>query len=110
MMNGLVRHAELIDLMHDIGKGEGGGIAEIGDDLQLALAELDHVGRHREPARIVFELRQTVLIVEETVDDILDDAVALKIPEDGKDGVLAELGRGTVRAFSVGDELFPLRR
>ena len=106
----LVRHADPVDGFDDLFIRDARGIADIDDDLHLALAELDHVGRHREAARLVVELGQPAGIAEQDVDDALDAGIALfEVAEQGQHGVDAELGRGAVRALADGDELLAAR-
>ena len=110
MVERLVTHAHLVDGGDDILVRDAGGIADIDDDLQLALAEFRHIGRHGEAPRLVLHLRQAASVAEQKIDHVLDAGIALKIREHGQHGVDAELGRRSVRALAEINELFAARR
>ena len=107
-VDGLVEQAHLVDGRDDLLVRDARGIADIDDDLKLALAEFDDVGRHREPARLVLELGEPVLVAEQAVDDVIDIGDVLEVFEEGQHGVFAELGRGAVCALADADELLAL--
>ena len=107
-VDGLIEQAHLVDGRDDLLVRDARGIADIDDDLKLALAELDDIGRHGEPARLVLELGEPVLVAEQAVDDVLDVGDVLEVFEEGQHGVFAELGRGAVRALADADELLAL--
>ena len=107
MPDGFVFHADPVDAFDHFRIGDGGGVADIADDLHLALAVFDHIGREREPARFIFQFRDMVEVMEQTVDDIAHPfALSCKKFKNGQDGVLPELRRRTVRRFAVRDDFF----
>ena len=106
-MDGLVLHADLPEPAHHFRIGDGGGIADVADDLYLSLAVFDHIGGEGELACLVLKLGEAELVLKEAFNDILHlRALLLEEAQDGEDGVLAELGRGTVRRRAVRGELF----
>ena len=107
MAQRLVLHAHFGEFLRDRREGQRRGVADVAYDLQFAPAVLDEVGRKGEITRLVVQFFQPVLVAEQAVQNALHvRALVFKVSEHRFDGVYAEFGRGCVRRFSVGDQLF----